>query len=135
MSMNFFKKRLSASEVADAENPIVFTSPDHKPDAPLLSEEMISRTEHMEGEIEGFRQLLCAMYSSPYTIKDVEELSTLTRIADFHCALPIVSVTLISALLESPIFSKREVEDPTTYTKDQLRNIPLTTATFCSSPI
>ncbi|TGO50540.1 hypothetical protein BCON_0181g00070 [Botryotinia convoluta] len=88
--------------------------------APLLTEEMIARVNHIEGEIEGFRQLLCAMYSRPYTIKDVEELSTLTRIADFYCALPIVSVTLNSALLDSPIFSKREVEDSTACTKDQL---------------
>ncbi|KAF7945862.1 uncharacterized protein EAE97_004900 [Botrytis byssoidea] len=88
--------------------------------APLLTEEMISQAEDMEGEVEGFRQLLCAMYSRPYTIKSVEELSTLTRIADFYCALPIVSVTLTDALLNSPIFLKRENEDSTACTKDQL---------------
>ncbi|TGO87755.1 hypothetical protein BPOR_0206g00130 [Botrytis porri] len=88
--------------------------------APLLTEEMISRTNDIEGEIEGFRQLLCAMYSTPYTIKDFEELSTLTRIADFYCALPIVSATLTGALIDSPIFLKREVEDPSACTKDQL---------------
>ncbi|TGO67895.1 hypothetical protein BELL_0863g00030 [Botrytis elliptica] len=87
--------------------------------APLLTEEMVSRAEHI-GEIEGFRQLLCAMYSSPYTIRDVEELSTLTRIADFYCALPIVSATLTSAFLDSSIFSKRQVEEPNACTKDQL---------------
>ncbi|TGO37559.1 hypothetical protein BHYA_0094g00220 [Botrytis hyacinthi] len=88
--------------------------------ASLLTEEMISQAEHVEGEVEGFRQLLCAMYSRPYRIKNVEELSTLTRIADFYCALPIVSVTLTNALLDSPIFLKREVEDSTACTKDQL---------------
>ncbi|TGO48389.1 hypothetical protein BOTNAR_0478g00070 [Botryotinia narcissicola] len=88
--------------------------------APLLTEEMISQAEDMEGEVEGFRQLLCAMYSRPYTIKSVEELSTLTRIADFYCALPIVSVTLTDALLDSPIFLKRGNENSTACTKDQL---------------
>ncbi|KAF5872471.1 uncharacterized protein Bfra_005831 [Botrytis fragariae] len=186
MSLTLLKKKLRAFEEADYENPIIFISPDHKPDVrlmvfkqefhvrshilkkgsnyfrkfldspdkqnkpasesdlfrydystvvdedgtwglvtvtktpPLLTEEMISRTNDIKGEIEGFRQLICAMYSSPYTIKDVEELSTLTRIADFYCALPIVSVTLPSALLDSPIFSKREVEDITACTKNQL---------------
>ncbi|KAF7872696.1 uncharacterized protein EAF02_008767 [Botrytis sinoallii] len=87
--------------------------------APLLTEEMVSRAEHI-GEIEGFRQLHCAMYSSPYTIRDIEELSTLTRIADFYCALPIISATLTSAFIDSPIFSKRQVEEPIACTKDQL---------------
>lgn len=81
---------------------------------------MISQAEDMEGEVEGFRQLLCAMYSRPYTIKSVEELSTLTQIADFYCALPIVSVTLTDALLDSPIFLKRENGNSTACTKDQL---------------
>ncbi|KAH7355137.1 hypothetical protein BKA65DRAFT_581836, partial [Rhexocercosporidium sp. MPI-PUGE-AT-0058] len=51
-----------------------------------------------------FRYLLCAMYNQPYKFRFFEEIKVLTRIADFYCALPIVSGTLTSALMKSRIF-------------------------------
>ncbi|KAF8853702.1 hypothetical protein BDZ45DRAFT_598173, partial [Acephala macrosclerotiorum] len=46
---------------------------------------------------ECFRKLLCAMYNRPYTVDYVFEIVDLTRLADYYCALPIVSATLNSA--------------------------------------
>ncbi|TVY83800.1 hypothetical protein LSUE1_G001897 [Lachnellula suecica] len=55
-------------------------------------------------ETEAFRKLLCAMYNRPYTIINTSELKVITRLADYYCALPIVSATLSGALTGSPMF-------------------------------
>ncbi|KAK0115490.1 hypothetical protein ONS96_013945 [Cadophora gregata f. sp. sojae] len=49
-----------------------------------------------------FKAMLCAFYVNPYCISSCSELSILTRLADFYCALPIVSRTLNMAFLSSP---------------------------------
>lgn len=59
-------------------------------------------------EKEPFRKLLCAMYNRPYQIKNTGELKILANLADFYCALPIVSATLTAAMLGSPMV-KREI--------------------------
>lgn len=50
-----------------------------------------------------FESLLCAMYNRPYSIRDVLDLQNLTKLADFYCALPIVSATLTGALMSGGI--------------------------------
>ena len=49
-----------------------------------------------------FEKVLCAFYSKPYTITSFRELSDMTRLADFYRALPILSVSLYTALWQSP---------------------------------
>ncbi|CZR63411.1 uncharacterized protein PAC_13308 [Phialocephala subalpina] len=70
------------------------------------TEAMIARISQPDSEKEAFRKLLCAMYNRPYRIEDVAELETVTRLADFYCALPIVSGTLSGALLGSPMLKR-----------------------------
>jgi hypothetical protein len=47
-----------------------------------------------EDETEMFRKLLCAMYNRPYRIESPDELIVITKLADYYCALPIVSSTI-----------------------------------------
>jgi hypothetical protein len=49
-------------------------------------------------EIKLFEKLLCAIYLRPYKIESCAELTCLTSLADYYCALPILSRTLDSAL-------------------------------------
>lgn len=70
------------------------------------TEAMIARISQPDSEKEAFRKLLCAMYTRPYRVEDVAELETITRLADFYCALPIVSGTLSGALLGSPMLRR-----------------------------
>ncbi|KAE8448673.1 hypothetical protein EG329_009099 [Mollisiaceae sp. DMI_Dod_QoI] len=51
-----------------------------------------------------FEKLLCAFYNRDYTVESTDELKAMTAIADYYCALPILSKTLKGALLGSPIF-------------------------------
>lgn len=44
------------------------------------------------------------MYNRPYKFQTTDELRRITGLADFYCALPIVSATLSGGLLGSPIF-------------------------------
>jgi hypothetical protein len=48
-------------------------------------------------------QLLNAMYNRPYTVDYMQDLDNMIVMADFYCALPIVSHTLIGALHGSKI--------------------------------
>ncbi|QSZ29275.1 hypothetical protein DSL72_003787 [Monilinia vaccinii-corymbosi] len=48
---------------------------------------------------EAFYKLLCAMYHVRTSIASVEELVTVTSIADYYCALPIVSASIDASLL------------------------------------
>lgn len=45
------------------------------------------------------------MYHRPYVLEGFQMLETLVDLADFYCALPIVSATITTPLLGSPIFS------------------------------
>lgn len=54
-----------------------------------------------------FETMLCAIYVKPYHILSYDDLFTLTELADFYCALPIVSRTLDMALHSSQDFVKR----------------------------
>ncbi|TVY41344.1 hypothetical protein LOCC1_G005649 [Lachnellula occidentalis] len=47
-----------------------------------------------------FEKLLCAMYLKPYIIEGYVELATMTDLADYYCALPILSRTLDSAFFK-----------------------------------
>lgn len=55
-------------------------------------------------EITAFKNMLSAMYNRPYMIENPDDILAVTKLADFYCALPIVSATLTGALLGSPIF-------------------------------
>jgi hypothetical protein len=70
---------------------------------PAGNERKLSNFTNAEDEIEAFQKLLCAMYNRPYTINSPEELEKITSLADFYCALPILSATLVSGLLGSPM--------------------------------
>jgi hypothetical protein len=50
------------------------------------------------------------MYTRPYAIETPFELETITRLADFYCALPLVSATLTGALVGGRTV-KREQDD------------------------
>lgn len=50
------------------------------------------------------------MYNRPYTVDYVFEIVDLTRLADYYCALPIVSATLNSALLGCRPFRRDATE-------------------------
>jgi hypothetical protein len=55
-------------------------------------------------EAVAFEKLLNAMYSKPTVIEDSRELHDMTRLADFYCALPVLSTSLYISLLNSPKF-------------------------------
>ncbi|RDW69603.1 hypothetical protein BP6252_08623 [Coleophoma cylindrospora] len=60
-------------------------------------------------DLPAFRKLLCAMYHRPYRLESFQMLEVLVDLADFYCALPIVSATLTAALLGTPIFQSPDV--------------------------
>ncbi|ESZ92598.1 hypothetical protein SBOR_7015 [Sclerotinia borealis F-4128] len=70
-----------------------------------VTDELLALVDQPEEEIECFRKLLCAIHTKSYTIQDTDQLSRLTRLADYYCALPVVSGTLTGALLRSPMFT------------------------------
>jgi hypothetical protein len=59
-------------------------------------------------EVSLFEKLLCAIYHRSYKIERCAELTSLTSLADYYCALPILSRTLdtlstsVLALLTTP---------------------------------
>ncbi|PQE04560.1 hypothetical protein CJF31_00007418 [Rutstroemia sp. NJR-2017a BVV2] len=55
-------------------------------------------------EAVAFEKLLNAMYSKPTVIEDSRELHDMTRLADFYCALPVLSTSLYISLWNSPKF-------------------------------
>jgi hypothetical protein len=56
-----------------------------------------------------FEKLLCAIYHRPYQIESCAELTSLASLADYYCALPILSRTLDSALHVSPSFTNNSL--------------------------
>ncbi len=67
---------------------------------------MIAHVPKAASQREAFRKLLCAMYNRPYRFDDVAEFETITSLADFYGALPILSGTLSGALLGSPMLKR-----------------------------
>ncbi|KAH7403259.1 hypothetical protein BKA64DRAFT_641261 [Cadophora sp. MPI-SDFR-AT-0126] len=57
-------------------------------------------------EIKAFEILLSAIYLKPYVIDSGELFLSLTQLADFYCALPVISRTLDMAFHISPEFIK-----------------------------
>ncbi|CAG8955889.1 hypothetical protein HYFRA_00008739 [Hymenoscyphus fraxineus] len=76
-----------------------------KPDALALLES--SGKISVKSECAIFRKLMSAMYHRPYTIDSASDILELTRVADFYCALPIVSATLSGSLISSEYFAKK----------------------------
>ncbi|CCD52102.1 hypothetical protein BofuT4_P082610.1 [Botrytis cinerea T4] len=70
-------------------------------DSPEITDQKIAVIDGPEKEIEAVRKLLCAIHSKRYKIETADELERLTRLADYHCALPVVSATLTGALFKS----------------------------------
>ncbi|KAH8590988.1 hypothetical protein B0O99DRAFT_598524 [Bisporella sp. PMI_857] len=71
--------------------------------APPLTEEMSSRLtlKQKDSQFWLFEKLLCAIYTRPYRLNRSSELMELVDLADFYCALPAVSATIINAIIDS----------------------------------
>ncbi|KAL3419781.1 hypothetical protein PVAG01_08279 [Phlyctema vagabunda] len=61
-----------------------------------------------DAEEAAFQSLLYAMYGRLYMIKTVEEFAILVRLADFYCSLPVLSATVMGALLLGDFFQQRK---------------------------
>jgi len=72
--------------------------------APPVTEEKLLKATNVGGDTETFRKFLCALCNRPYTIQSPQELKDLAALADYYCALPILSATLASGLVSSPMF-------------------------------
>jgi hypothetical protein len=59
-----------------------------------------------------FHKLLCAIHTRPYQIPSVAELATITNIADYHQALPVLSSTIYAAMLKTSNFYSAILKDP-----------------------
>ncbi|TVY21572.1 hypothetical protein LARI1_G000514 [Lachnellula arida] len=79
------------------------------PHSPYSLEEAFQAQIQVPDQIRAFKNILSAMYNRPYTIDDSYEMLAMTKLADFYCALPIVSATLTGALLGSPMFTLKEM--------------------------
>ncbi|KAF7872695.1 uncharacterized protein EAF02_008766 [Botrytis sinoallii] len=73
-------------------------------DSPEITDQQLTLVNEPEEEIEVLRRLLCAINSKKYRIKTADELKRPTRLADYYCALPVVSATLTEALFKSSMF-------------------------------
>ncbi|CAG8979883.1 hypothetical protein HYALB_00002657 [Hymenoscyphus albidus] len=80
-----------------------------KPDALALLES--SGKISVKSECAIFRKLMSAMYLRPYTIDSASDVIGLTRVADFYCALPIVSATLNGPLMSSEYVAKGNIKN------------------------
>lgn len=71
-----------------------------------MTDEIMARlgSEKRDCQFELFRKVLCAIYTRPYAINTCAELENITKLGDFYCALPIISATIIPALMGSPMF-------------------------------
>lgn len=58
-------------------------------------------------EICGFNLLLSAIYNRPCELRHPDYLSILTELAEYYCALPILSRTLDGSLINSPNFCQQ----------------------------
>ncbi|KUJ22224.1 uncharacterized protein LY89DRAFT_574625 [Mollisia scopiformis] len=53
-----------------------------------------------------FEKLMCAIYTRPYQLINTKELLLMTALADYYCALPILTRILDGAFINSPQFCK-----------------------------
>ena len=65
-----------------------------------------------QSEISAMQNILCAVYNKPYVIASYVEFANIVRLADFYCALPIVSSSLYTVLWNSPKFVEQIQEFP-----------------------
>lgn len=72
--------------------------------ANVLSADFGQRDDLEYTEIFTFEGLLHAMYREAYEVYSASELKNLVRLADFYCALPVVSSSLDGVLLSNPMF-------------------------------
>ena len=56
------------------------------------------------GEQLAMDKLLCAIHNKAYAISGFKEFQDLVRLADFYCALPVLSTSLYAILWNSPNF-------------------------------
>ncbi|KAG0652444.1 hypothetical protein D0Z07_0338 [Hyphodiscus hymeniophilus] len=110
-----------------AEDAVIYRSPGLVPDArlkvfdrefhvhsvPLGNEQKISAFEDYQFEREAFQDLLSAIYNRPYTIHHLEQLKKIVSLADFYCALPILSSTIINGLISSDMYESATAGDNT----------------------
>ena len=59
-------------------------------------------------QINAFHNLLCAIYGERFEFQSIEDLVLVTNLADYYCALPVVSKTIDGALLRRPISFKND---------------------------
>lgn len=79
--------------------------------AKLTDTDDLDLMEKPQGEKQAFGWLLCAMYNRPYEITSIQDLKNLVRLADFYCALPVLSASLTACLLLNPSFGNA-LSDP-----------------------
>lgn len=65
-----------------------------------------------EHEEKSFEKLLCAIYGRSYQLKNAAELVTLTDLARYYQALPIVSPTVYAAAIRNPEFYATILRNP-----------------------
>ncbi|TGO15335.1 hypothetical protein BTUL_0041g00190 [Botrytis tulipae] len=73
-------------------------------DSPEITDQQMTLVDGFKEETEALRKLLCAIHSKKYRIETADELKRLTCLADYYCALPVVSGTLTGALFRSSMF-------------------------------
>jgi hypothetical protein len=59
-----------------------------------------------------FQKLLCAIYGRPYQLESADELVTMTDMARYYQALPVVSPTVYAATLKTPDFYLSIMKNP-----------------------
>jgi len=67
-----------------------------------MSDEIHELKGNAKQHVEAFRMLMCAIHSSPFTIDTVETLEMATDMADYYRALPVLSIALYAAMINSP---------------------------------
>ncbi|KAF7945861.1 uncharacterized protein EAE97_004899 [Botrytis byssoidea] len=73
-------------------------------DSSEITGQQMTLVDGVKEETEALRKLLCAIHSKKYRIETADELKRLTCLADYYCALPVVSGTLTGALFRSSMF-------------------------------
>ncbi|KAH6663168.1 hypothetical protein B0J14DRAFT_609487 [Halenospora varia] len=58
-----------------------------------------------EKEVAAFKALMSALHSVPFDIKTMEEITVITKMADYYCALPILSNALYRSCLRNTVLN------------------------------
>jgi hypothetical protein len=107
--VNFYTDKFKYDWVTEVDGYTTWHLVVRKDQAPL---DLFSFKGDRSFEIGIFEKMLCAIYHRPYKIDKGAELTSLTSLADYYCALPIVSRTLDSAFYISPNFDRILLYDP-----------------------